>query len=63
VSALVNSLKSVSARRIRAKFTRAREPAQHARQFWSPSYPAASCGGSPLSIFRHYIEQQQLARP
>jgi putative transposase len=26
--------------------------------FWSPSYFAASCGGAPLSIIRHYIERQ-----
>jgi putative transposase len=59
VSALVNSLKGVSARRIRAEFTgRVNRAIMHGH-FWSPSYFAASCGGAPLSIIRQYIEQQQ----
>ncbi|EOX7622320.1 transposase, partial [Proteus mirabilis] len=26
---------------------------------WSPSYFAGSCGGTPISIIRQYIEQQE----
>jgi putative transposase len=26
---------------------------------WSPSYFAASCGGAPLEIVKHHIEQQR----
>jgi len=26
---------------------------------WSPSYFAASCGGAPIGIIKHYIQQQQ----
>ncbi len=59
VSALVNSLKGVSARRLRSEFTgRVNQASMHGH-FWSPSYFAASCGGAPLSIIRQYIEQQQ----
>ena len=59
VSALVNSLKGVSARRLRAEFTGRVNRASMHGHFWSPSYFAASCGGAPLSIIRQYIEQQQ----
>ena len=59
VSALVNSLKGVSARRLRAEFTGRVNRASMRGHFWSPSYFAASCGGAPLSIIRQYIEQQQ----
>jgi putative transposase len=55
VSALVNSLKGVSARRLRSEYTDARTNGH----FWSPSYLAASCGGAPLSIIRRYIDQQR----
>ena len=59
VSALVNSLKGVSARRLRAEFTGRVNRAAMNGHFWSPSYFAASCGGAPLSIIRQYIEQQR----
>jgi putative transposase len=58
VAGLVNSLKGVSARRLRAQFTgRVNRHILHGH-FWSPSYFAASCGGAPLSIIGQYIEQQ-----
>ncbi|GAA4608985.1 IS200/IS605 family transposase [Actinoallomurus liliacearum] len=59
LSNLVNSLKGVSARRLR------QESPAHIRKylwgdhFWSPSYFAASCGGAPLSIIKEYIDQQK----
>ena len=55
VSALVNSLKGVSARRLRQRY-RVRTHREH---LWSPSYFAASCGGAPLSIIRAYVENQR----
>ena len=59
VSALVNSLKGVSARRLRSEFTgRVNRHIMHGH-FWYPSYFAASCGGVPLSIIRQYVEQQR----
>jgi putative transposase len=59
VSALVNSLKGVSARRLRSQFTGSVNRASMHGHLWSPSYFAASCGGAPLSIVRQYIEQQR----
>jgi putative transposase len=59
VSALVNSLKGVSARHLRSEFTgRVNRYTLHGH-FWSPSYLAASCGGAPLSLIRQYIELQR----
>ncbi len=59
VSKLVNSLKGVSARRIRQEFTSRINPAILHGHLWSPSYFSASCGGAPLAIVRQYIEQQK----
>lgn len=59
VSGLVNSLKGVSARRLRQEFTGRVNRASMRGHFWSPSYFAASCGGAPLSIVKQYIEGQQ----
>ena len=59
VSALVNSLKGVSARRLRSEYAGRVNRARVNGHFWSPSYLAASCGGAPLSIIRQYIEQQR----
>ena len=58
VSTLVNSLKGVSARRLR------QERPDLAQRYWrgglwSASYFAASCGGAPVAVLRQYIEQQQ----
>jgi len=47
VSALVNSLKGVSARRLRAEFTGRVDRAIMHGHLWSPSYFAASRGGAP----------------
>jgi hypothetical protein len=58
ISALVGSLKGVSAHYLRKEY------ADHVRNylwgdhFWSPSYFAASCGGAPLSAIKDYIDQQ-----
>jgi REP-associated tyrosine transposase len=59
VTGLVNSLKGVSARRLRSEFTGRVNQHVMNGHFWSPSYFAASCGGAPLSIIRQYIEQQK----
>ena len=63
LSALVNSLKGVSARRLRA----AQLPEVTAKlwgsHFWSPSYCAVSCGGAPLAIVKQYVERQRGSSP
>lgn len=59
ISKLVNSLKGVTARRLRQEY------APHVRKylcgehFWSGSYFAGSCGGAPLTVVKQYIENQQ----
>ncbi|SFT82255.1 putative transposase [Actinopolyspora lacussalsi subsp. righensis] len=55
VSKLVNSLQSVTSRRLKQHF-----PTRTYRgHVWSPSYFAASCDGAPLSITRQYVENQR----
>lgn len=61
VSGLVNSLKGVSARKLRDQFRGWVNRHSINGHLWSPSYFAASCGGAPLSIITQYIEQQQRA--
>jgi putative transposase len=58
---LVNSLKGVSARKLR------RERPDIAKRYWkgglwSASYFAASCGGAPIAVLRQYIEGQRAPR-
>jgi putative transposase len=55
LSKLVNSLKGVSSRRLRQRFA----VKTHRGHLWSPSYFAESCGGAPLSVIRHYGENQR----
>jgi putative transposase len=59
LSKLVNSLKGVSARRLRYEFTYRVNQHSINGHLWSPSYFAASCGGPPLSIITQYIDQQR----
>jgi putative transposase len=58
VARLVNSLKGVSARRLRQRY-RVRTHREH---LWSPSYYAASAGGAPLETLKQYILQQRKPR-
>ena len=58
ISKLVNSLKGVSSRMIRQKNYPSIREKLWGGALWSPSYFASSCGGAPISIIRHYIEQQ-----
>jgi REP-associated tyrosine transposase len=58
ISRLVNSLKGVSSRRLRQEFPDLRQHYWRARRLWSGSYFAGSAGGAPISVLRHYIEQQ-----
>ena len=59
ISNLVNSLKGVSSRLIRKKEYPGIRKKLWGGALWSPSYCAGSCGGAPIAIIRHYIEQQQ----
>jgi putative transposase len=58
VSALVNSLKGVSSRLLQKKNYPEIKQALYGKSLWSPSYFAGTCGGSPLTIIKQYIERQ-----
>jgi putative transposase len=55
VARLVNSLKGVSARRLRQRY----RMRTHQEHLWSPSYLAASAAGAPLEVLKQYIRQQR----
>lgn len=55
ISTLVNSLKGVSSRKLRAEFF----IKTHKEHLWSPSYFVVSCGGAPIEKLKEYIKQQQ----
>lgn len=59
VATLVNSLKGVSSRRLRAERA---DIAKLGRSLWSPSYFAGSVAGAPLEVLREYIERQDSPR-
>lgn len=59
LSTLVNSLKGVSARRVKAEAFPEVQRVLWGAHFWSPSYCAVSCGGAPLDVVRRYVEQQR----
>jgi putative transposase len=59
LSMLVNSLKGVSARMLRAARLPEVEKKLWGSHFWSPSYCAVSCGGAPLEIVKRYVEAQR----
>jgi putative transposase len=59
LSRLVNSLKGVSSRMLRAKRYPEVQKKLWGGHLWSPSYFAASCGGAPLELVRQYIEAQR----
>ena len=58
LSKMVNNLKSVTSRRMRANFIDLRA-AYNKPVLWSCSYFAGSCGGAPLEIIKQYIQNQQ----
>ena len=57
ISSLVNSLKGVSSRVLRANHPSIKQKLW-GNALWSPSYFAGSCGGAPIAIIKQYIEQQ-----
>jgi putative transposase len=59
LSTLVNSLKGVSARMLRAAHLPEVERKLCGPHFWSPSYCAVSCGSAPLETVKRYVENQR----
>ncbi|MBQ0905332.1 IS200/IS605 family transposase [Micromonospora sp. U21] len=63
ISTLVNRLKGVSAHYLRKEFAgRINRHIMHGH-LWSPSYFAASCGGTPLEVIKEYIKEQKHPGP
>ena len=59
LSKLVNSLKSVSSRKLRQEFLPELEQIYYKKKVvWNSSYFLASCGGVTISTLRKYIENQ-----
>ncbi|VEP15862.1 hypothetical protein H1P_380013 [Hyella patelloides LEGE 07179] len=59
LSRLVNSLKSVSSRKLRQEFLLELEKTYYQKKVvWNSSYFLASCGGVTISTLRKYIENQ-----
>jgi len=60
IASLVNSLKGVSSRRLRQKFSVFKKSYWgNSVALWSRSYFAASVGGAPIEILKQYIQQQK----
>ncbi|WP_019505025.1 IS200/IS605 family transposase [Pleurocapsa sp. PCC 7319] len=59
LSKLVNSLKSVSSRKLRQEFLPELEKTYYKKKVvWNSSYFLASCGGVTISTLKKYIENQ-----
>ncbi len=63
LSKLVNSIKGVSARRLRQEYGPRLRRYLWGAHLWSPSYFAGSCGGAPLTMVKEYIENQKRPGP
>jgi putative transposase len=63
LSKLVNSLKGVSARRLRGADLPELRGKLWGDHFWSPSYCAVSCGGAPLDLVKQYVQKQRGSSP
>lgn len=59
LSKLVNSLKDVSPRYLRAEYTGRINLTGTGSVFWFCSYFVGSCGEAPLTVIRQYIEGQK----
>ena len=62
LSKYINSLKSVSSRKIREAFPEVKESLWKGA-FWSGSYCLITTGGAPLSVLKQYIEDQGNKKP
>ena len=59
LSDLINNLKTVTSRRLRAEFPSLRAAYRGKAVLWSPSYCIISAGGAPIEILRQYVENQK----
>ncbi|MCD8504906.1 MAG: IS200/IS605 family transposase [Burkholderiaceae bacterium] len=61
ISAMVNSLKGVSSRRLKEQFPEIESfwsVAKSKNSLWSPSYFASSTGGASIEVLKRYIQEQ-----
>lgn len=58
-SRFVNSVKTVTSRRLKTEFPEIRDKLCK-EKFWSGSYFVASTGGAPLEAIKRYIREQRL---
>ncbi len=58
LSRLVNSLKGVGSRRLRAEFPELKNVCWNGKKLWTPGYYAGTSGGAGTDTVRRYIEQQ-----
>jgi len=58
LSKLVNSIKTVTSRRLRSEFEDRVNRFYHKDVLWNGSYFIASCGGVTVSALKKYIENQ-----
>jgi putative transposase len=58
LSRFINNLKTTPSRLIRREFARHLRDVYRKPVFWSRSYCIFSCGGTPLSVIKQYVEQQ-----
>jgi putative transposase len=54
----VNALKTGTSRRLRNTFATHLQTFYATPVLWSRSYCVLSCGGAPLAVLQHYIQQQ-----
>ncbi|HEY8331117.1 MAG TPA: IS200/IS605 family transposase [Pseudomonas sp.] len=59
ISALVNSLKGASSRRIKRLYPELNQPAYRGNALWSPSYFAGSVGGASIEAVQEYIRARK----
>ena len=57
-SDLVNNVKTVTSRRLRAEFPALRAAYRGKPVLWSPSYCILSAGGAPIDVLKRYVEAQ-----
>lgn len=57
-SKLCNTMKTVSSRKIREKYSEFLAPYYWVPRFWKRGYSIASSGGAPLEVLKKYIEEQ-----
>lgn len=58
-SKMVNSLKTATSRLVRKEFSEHLGKFYWKPVFYSRSYCVVSCGGAPLDIIKHYLDQQE----